>query len=51
MPLAIDIIDDFVAEGTEAFVITLGLPAGPKANSVLIDLDQSTIIIADDDGN
>ena len=51
MPLAIDIIDDFVAEGTEAFFIILGLPAGPKANSVLIDLDQSTIIIADDDGN
>ena len=50
VPLTIGIIDDFVAEGTEAFNVTLGLPSGLNANRVLAGLDRSTVFITDNDG-
>ena len=50
LPVPIQIQDDFVAEGTEAFSIRLGLPLGPNADRIRTGLNQSTVFIEDDDG-
>ncbi len=50
LPIAIEIQDDFLAEGMEAFSIRLGLPSGPNANRISTGLNQSTVFIEDNDG-
>ena len=47
--VTLEIVDDFLAEGTEAFTVKLGLPSGPEASRVMIGLNQSTVFIEDDD--
>ena len=46
----IEIQDDFLAEGTEAFSIRLGLPSGPNADRISTGLNQSVVFIEDNDG-
>ena len=50
LPVAVEIQDDFLAEGTEAFSIRLGFPSGPNADRILTSLNQSIIFIEDNDG-
>ena len=50
LPVAIEIEDDLLAEGMEAFTVRLGLPLGRSANRILTGLNQSTVFIEDDDG-
>ena len=50
LPVSVEILDDFLAEGTEAFSIRLGLPSGPNAGRIMTGLNQSVVIIEDNDG-
>ena len=50
LPVAVEIQDDFLAEGTETFSIRLGLPWGPNADRILTGLNQSMVFIEDNDG-
>ena len=49
--VAMEIIDDFIAEGMEAFTVSLGLSSNQvRADRVGIGLNQSTVFIEDNDG-
>lgn len=50
LSVPVEIVNDFLAEGTEAFVVNLDLLAGPRANRIMTGLNQSTVFIEDDDG-
>lgn len=50
LPVAIEIGDDALAEGTEAFSIRLGVPSGSNADRIMTGLNQSTVFIEDNDG-
>ena len=50
LAVAVEIQDDFLAEGTEAFTIRLSLPLGPNAERIITGLNHSTVFIEDNDG-
>ena len=50
IPVTLEVVDDFISEGTEVFTVKLGSPSGPEASRVIIGLNQSTVFIEDNDG-
>lgn len=50
IPVTLEVVDDFLAEGTEVFTIKLGSDSGPEASRVMTGLNQSTVFIEDNDG-
>ena len=50
LPVLVEILDDFLAEGMETFSIRLGLPSGPNAGRITTGLNQSAVFIEDNDG-